>query len=260
MYQLLSIPFSHYVEKVRWGLDYFSQEFRESAYMPLLHFPALYWATRNASDAHHDSVSSRYSTPVLISQDGTRICDSARILRYLDNTHQGQRESLYLPKAEEMEDELHTSLGPHTRRLAYYFFLDNTALMSKMAKNNVGITQQWVFRASLPLGRVVMKKRFRINDTGAEKSRAKILTCFDRYNDILSDDRPYLCGDRFSIADLSFACMAAPSLLISRSDGYGAYMPESVDCPAEARTFAVQLRDSPAGQHALKMFREHRLS
>ncbi len=258
MYRLLTIPFSHYVEKARWGLDYFGQSYSESAYMPLLHFPALWWATRK-TDAKGDSVSSAYSTPVLICGSEKRICDSSKILSYLDTEHGGQERSLYSePGCREVELDVHDTLGPHTRRLGYYFILDNRRLMAKMARNNVGTAQQLVFRASLPLGRAIMKKRFGIDDAGADESRSAVRKSFGRYSETLSDGRTFLCGDKFSVADLSFSCMAAPSLLINHENGYGAYMPEMSDCPKAAISLAMELRETRAGEHALAMFKNHR--
>lgn len=53
MYKLITIAFSHYNEKARWGLERFAQPDKESEYMPLLHMPAVAWATRGAADAGH---------------------------------------------------------------------------------------------------------------------------------------------------------------------------------------------------------------
>jgi glutathione S-transferase len=259
MYKLVTIVFSHYNEKARWGLDRFNQPFEESGYMPFLHMPPVAWATRGASDAGQDNVSTRFSTPVLICEDGQRICDSSRILRYLDERHRGDAPSLYAPaEVEEVERDLHDTLGAHSRRLAYYYLLDDKALMHEVAEKNVGRLQSGIFKMVFPLGRASLKKSLRIDAKRAQRSKDKVLESFERMSQKLEDGRPYLCGDRFSAADLSFACMAVPSLLVSQEEGFGAYLPAMDRVGGEARDFAAQLRATPAGAHAMRMFADER--
>ncbi len=93
----------------------------------------------------------------------------------------------------------------------------------------------------------------------------------------------FLAGDRFTAADLAFACMAAPVLLVQRSEGYGAALPAMGEVTPEvavracaaggggvsngltgtrrfacAQALAQEMRAHAAGQFALRMFREHR--
>lgn len=259
MYKLITIAFSHYNEKARWGLERFAQPFEESGYMPFLHMPAVAWATRGAKDAAQDKVSTRFSTPVLICEDGRRICDSSRILRYLDERHRGDADSLYAPpECEEIERDLQESLGAHSRRLAYFYLLDDKPLMHDVADKNVGRLQASAFKVAFPLGRAWLKRSMRIDAKRAQRSRDKIHEAFDAASERLKDGRPYLCGEGFSAADLSFACMAAPSLIVSPQEGFGAYLPPLHEVPSEAQRFAEELRSTPAGAHAMRMFADER--
>jgi glutathione S-transferase len=259
MYKLISIAISHYNEKARWGLDRFAVPYQESGYMPLFHMLPVAWATRSGSDAGQDRVSSRFSTPVLIRPEGEPICDSSRILRYLDARYRGDRTSLYAgPKSEELEAHLHDSLGAHSRRLAYFYLLDDPKLTATLARNNVGRLQTELFRVMLPLGRRALKRSLKIDPERAARSRDKVLESFARIDEVLSDSRPYLGGDVFSALDISFACMAVPSLLVTQGEGYGAHLPSADEVGGAARDFAMDLRASPAGRHALRMFREER--
>ena len=54
-------------------------------------------------------------------------------------------------------------------------------------------------------------------DTAAQ-SEAQVRAVFDAVGKRLSDDRPYLCGDRFTAADLTFSALAA-SVLMPPSTG-----------------------------------------
>jgi len=258
VYKLVTIIFSHYNEKARWGLDYFAQAYQEDGYMPFLHAPAVALATRGSSDASGDRVSTRLSTPVMVCPDGERICDSSRILHYLDERH-GREVSLYeSPEAEALEKEWHDGLGAHSRRLAYYYMLDDTRLMRRVAHQNVGLRQALLFRAAFPLGRALLKRSLGIDERRAQRSKDMVLEAFAGASSRLADGRPYFCGDHFSAADLSFACMAVPSLLITKEEGFGAYFPPMNEAPTPAQRLAQQLRDTPAGRHALRMFAEHR--
>jgi glutathione S-transferase len=259
VYKLITIAFSHYNEKARWGLDRFAQPYEESGYMPFLHIPAVAWATRGAASAGQDKVSTRFSTPVLICEDGERICDSSRILRYLDERHRGEAPSLYAPpECEEIERELHDTLGSHSRRLAYFYMIDDNALMHEIADRNVGKLQAGVFKLVFPVGRAWMKKGLRIDAKRAQRSKDKVLESFERIGKMLEDGRPYLCGEHFSAADLSFACMAVPSLLVNENEGFGASFPALDEVAPEARQFAEELRATPAGAHAMRMFADER--
>lgn len=259
MYKLITIAISHYNEKARWGLDRFSLAHTESGYMPLLHFLPVAWATRGGSDAKQDRVSSRFSTPVLIRPEGEPICDSSRILRYLDASYRGDRPSLYSsPACEELERDLHDGLGAHSRRLAYFYLLGDSKLVAGLARKNVGRLQTGLFRALMPVGSVALKRSLKIDEERAARSRVKVLESFDRVGAMLGDSRPYLLGDTFSAVDISFACMAAPSLLVSHEEGYGAHLPGIDEVPTAAREFSLALRTSPAGMHAMRMFRDER--
>ncbi len=259
MHKLITIPFSHYNEKARWALDYFGVEFEESKYMPVLHMPAVWWATKYAEDAGADRVSSRFSTPVLVCEDGQRICDSGRILHYLEERREQSIASLYPEvQCERIEADLHDNLGPHTRRLVYYYILDNRKVMMQVAQKSVGKGQELLFAAAMPMGRALMKRKLKINEAQAMRSQKKIEEAMGAMSEILSDGRPFLVGDRFTAADMALACMAAPALLVAQEEGFGAYFPPMELCPAPLQQFAGQMRGTLAGKHALAMFAGYR--
>lgn len=259
MYKLITIPFSHYNDKARWGLERFSQPYQESGYMPVFHMAPVAWATRGVGSARQDGVSTRFSTPVLIADDGTRVCDSSAILRYLDDRHKGGAESLYAsPDCQELEASFHDVLGAHSRRLAYYYLLDDNAVMTNLALENVSRAQARAFMVAFPLVRRWMKKAMRVDQKRASRSRDKVLEAFSLVSDMLQDGRPYLMGERFSTVDLSFACMAAPSLLVQRSEGYGGFLPSLKSVHIDAACLARELRATPAGMHAMRMFAQER--
>jgi len=258
MYRLISIRFSHYNEKARWGLERHGLAYKEHGFMPVLHMPAVALATRGRSENRADKVSSPLSTPVLICPDGRRICDSSEILRYLNDRH---GDTLYdAPRTEELEQRFHDELGPHTRRVAYYYVLDDREAMTALADGNVGVAQRVLFRIVYPLGKSWMQSRMRIDEAGLLKSKERIARCLDDMDELLRDGRPYLLGDHLGAADISLACMLVPALIISPAEGFGAYLPQLEEGPKEFQDYARELRERPSGKHALRMFAEERHS
>ena len=78
---------------------------------------------------------------------------------------------------------------------------------------------------------------------------------FDFAGELLADGRPYLCGERFSAADLTFAALAAPCVVPTQ---YTVPLPQPERLPAKTVALVQRAREHPAGRHALRMFREHR--
>jgi glutathione S-transferase len=68
----------------------------------------------------------------------------------------------------------------------------------------------------------------------------------------------YICGDRFTAADLTFASMLAPLLLVQPEEGFGARMPSLNEVPFSFRRLVERVREHPAGAFALRMFAEER--
>ncbi len=258
--QLVTIAFSHYVEKARWGLDRFGAQYREIRCMPLMHFPAVMWATR-LRGGQSDRNSTRWSTPVLVTDDGQRLCDSATIARWASRTYGTPATTLYPEEhrveLEALEQHLHDRVGPHTRRFAYWHVLRTPGILAALARNNVGRVQAAVFVAALPLARAALRRALAIERERAEASFARVREQMAALDEQLGD-RPYLVGDRFTAADLTAACMLAPVLLPSRAEGYAADLGRFEDLPRELQAVVTELRQTRIGQHCLRMFARER--
>jgi glutathione S-transferase len=257
VYRLISIPFSHYNEKARWALDRFGVAYRETRWMPLLHAPAVAVATLGRV-GRPDRMSTRFSTPVLVTGDGRPICDSSEIVRFVSDRFAPPSESLY-PTEEvgELEARFGAELGPHTRRLAYSVVLGQRGMLQRIADNNVGRVQSFCFRAVGPLVGRGVAKFLRVVPDAVERSIERVRAEMAWVSERLGGRR-WLVGDRFTAADLAFACMAAPVVLPSRADGYGAWLPPAEELPPEPAALVREMRESPAGRFALRLFREER--
>ncbi|MFK7999082.1 MAG: glutathione S-transferase family protein [Polyangiales bacterium] len=256
MQRLITISFSHYCEKARWALDLAGVAYREEGHLPLFHFLPVGLATRGAKDKRGDSVSSPLSTPVLITSSGERICDSTRILRHVTNE---SSELLRVDsEALELEAKFSKELGPHTRRYGYHFLLGDTNLMRRFFWS-LGNKPEAAGAALLyPLYTRAMRKALNINAKSAERSKHKVLAIAAEVEERLSDGRAYLCGDTFSVADLSYAALFAPSLLLTKREGYGSEFPGIEQVGGEPAEFAQEMRERRAGEFALSIYEKHR--
>jgi glutathione S-transferase len=255
-FRLITIPFSHFCDKARWALDRVGVPYREEAYLPLAHtLPSLL-------------AGGRRTVPVLVSRAGV-FADSTDILRYLDAFAPAggslfPREAAALrAEVESLEDRFDRELGPATRRVAYNHLLPDEDLAFTVIAGGfralAGAPPWWlgrgVFRAYFPVARAIMRKAMRIDAARAERSRRAIRAIFDAVNERLRDGRPYLVGDRFSAADLTFAALAAPVLL---PEQYPVPLPPLDRLSEELRELVQALRAEPAGVFGLRMYREQR--
>jgi glutathione S-transferase len=242
--RLITIPFSHYCEKARWALELAGVAFNEEGHLPLFH----YTATLRAG--------AKRTVPALI--DGkTIIPDSTPIIAYADECRPG---SLYPTKADEreealaLEDAFDRHLGPATRRWLYFQVLDRRDI-DHIVLTGVPRWEALALRATRPAAIGYLKRMLKIDAAGAERSRSKIDEAFANAGALLGDGRRYFVGDRFTVADLTFAALAAPILLPSQ---YGAPMPPFDVFSSEAQKRIEVWRRSPPGQFALRMYAEHR--
>lgn len=246
-YLLITIPPSHYCEKARWALDYANIPYREERHPPLFHLRATKLAGRGRS------------TPVLVTEDEV-LSDSTDILLYLD-AHHGYGWRPY-PKDPELrietkklEDLFDIRLGPHTRRLAYYYLLQHKRLFLDSVLAGVGRTECALFRACLPVITRLMRRGMNITAESAARSLDYVRTVFASVDELLADGRTFLTGDLFSAADLTFAALAAPVVL---PKNYGSRLPTLDDVPTELLAMIDEFRASTAGAFALRIYRDHR--
>ena len=102
----------------------------------------------------------------------------------------------------------------------------------------------------------LMFKALSLGPEDAQKGLDKVKAGFDRCDQILSDGRQYLVGDRLTLADLAFATSGAPMVL---ADGYGGHLPTIDKVPPEMHSVITELRARPAGAYIQSIYDKHRL-
>ena len=110
-------------------------------------------------------------------------------------------------------------------------------------------------RAGWPLLKRFVGRALGISPGIETADEAAVFGELDHVAELLSDGRPYLCGERFGAADLTFAALCAPVIV---PPGYGVTLPQpDALAPATAR-LVQRAREHPAGRYALAQFAEQR--
>lgn len=225
--------------------------------MPALHFPAVMIATRFGRDGRADRASTRFSTPLLVTDEGERVTDSSAIVRWVDARHATAETTLYpQPEVLALELELGETLGVDARCVAYGLGVDHSRFVW-LARNNTSRVQTAITRVLGGAMLAMITRGLKIGPARAERAMARIEARFAEIGARLADRR-YLFGDRFTAADLAFASMASTVLLPTAAEGFGAELPplDALDGPGV--DLARRLRATPAGRWAMRLFAEER--
>ncbi|MGH2900049.1 MAG: glutathione S-transferase family protein [Solirubrobacteraceae bacterium] len=245
---LITIPISHFCEKARWALDRAGVDWEERAHLQVLHWAAV----RRAGSKDR-------TVPVLVC-GSTVLSQSADILAFADERAPAERRIYPRDPGEaaavrELERDFDTRLGPEGRRWLYEHMRGRRALVRKYAPTGV---PRWE-RLGLPIayGTVarIIDRHFDIDAQTAARSLDAVRATFDEVGERLRDGRPFLMGERFTAADLTFSALSAAVL---SPPGYGVPLPQLDELPPAMAAVAGDLREHPAGAHALRMFREER--
>jgi glutathione S-transferase len=258
-HELTTICFSHYNEKARWALDRFGVPYDERRYMPGFHMAGVLRLAPRHGVGKQDKVSSPLSTPVLVTDRGVCLRDSSDIVRYVSDRYakRGVDDLFPEPEVDELEGRFSFQLGPHTRRFVYFHLFSRPETIGRMAEWNVGPSQARLYKRLSPLVQRFITSRLRVTPEESARSLAKTRALVSEMSERI-EGRRYLVGDRFTAADLTFAAMLAPVLVPSSTDGYGAVLPALDETPPAFREVAEEIRATPAGAFALRMFREER--
>ena len=91
--------------------------------------------------------------------------------------------------------------------------------------------------------------------TGAVWDEPRVRAAFDAIGERLADGREFLCGERFSAADLTFAALSSP---VIAPPEYGITLPQPDQMPEPLASVVRSFREHPAGRFALEMYRTQR--
>lgn len=244
---LLTIPISHYCEKARWALERVGVPYREQPHIQAIHRVAALRAGGGLT------------VPVFVCAEGV-LADSDEILAWTDRRAQAGRE-LYpsgLEQAAEvrtLEDDFNTGLGPLGRCWMYQQLRRRRDLAISYGCAGVPAWERTTLKLAYPLMIAIVAHILDVTPATAADAEVQVRMTFDEVGKRLADGRPYLCGERFTAADLTFAALAAPMLMPAN---YGVALPSTSELPPHAAKVVRELRAHPAGVHALAMYAQER--
>ncbi len=247
MRRLITIPISHFCEKARWALDRAGLDYREERHVQGVHQVV----SRRAGG--------RGTLPVLVCEAGV-LAESEEILRWVDEQVADDRR-LFPPPGPERDDVLALSrwldagLGPDGRRWIYAQMLEDRTLMVRVNNQGVPAWENVLLRGLFPLMATFVRRELDVTANTVDADGPRVRHAFDEIAARLADGRRHLCGDRFTAADLTFACLAAPVIVPPE---YGLPLPRVDELSADVAAGVRAFRAHPAGAYAMGLFSTHR--
>ncbi|KAF9354297.1 hypothetical protein BGX34_011108 [Mortierella sp. NVP85] len=281
---LQTISFSHYNEKARWALDYYRVPYVEHKMLPALHGFTMFWY-RSKEPGFEETP---YVTPFMMAiptekvsgkvAKPIRLHDSTKIVEFASDQFASQPGSiptnLYTndPATKEkilaLEERIDIMVGTHVRRWIYYelLFKSPRSVTRGLGKHgNAAKLQSWLWPVVLPVFSLFLRNHLNINEKTAAESKDIIRREFEDLSRMLEESGrtagggpSYFFENRFTAADLTFACLGGVMVGVNHEHGYGAWLPPLTQLRPEAQAFTEELRQTTAGKHALECYRLHR--
>jgi glutathione S-transferase len=243
MLRLVTIPISHYCEKARWSLERAGIDYREERQVQGVHKLAARLAGGGAT------------VPVLVTPDGS-IGESQQILEWIDKRTPPERRLFPQDRRSRAEvDRLccrfDATLGPKARRLMYVNMLRDRPLVMRFNNDGVPAWEERTIRYGFSAMQLVIKRALQISPGVEREDELVVWSELDFAADVLADGRSYLCGERFTAADLTFASLAAAVVV---PPVYGVALPQPAEMRPDTAALVTRARAHPAGAYALSLF------
>jgi glutathione S-transferase len=147
------------------------------------------------------------------------------------------------------------TLGGATTAFAYHHLLPHREIMIRPLAEGTPWHEKMAVRAAYPLFAGLLRRLLKLSDANAQSALQEIRSVVQTVDGRLAEGRRYLVGDRFSLSDMAFANVLGPLVLPPE---YGAPMPTLAEMPPVLQSAVAEMRARPAGEFALRIYREHR--
>jgi glutathione S-transferase len=147
------------------------------------------------------------------------------------------------------------TLATDTAVFSYFHLLPHPPLMAGPLSDGAPAFERRFVAAAYPLFSGLLRLLLGITPARARAGLDATRRAMQAVAGRLSDGRPYLLGDRFSLSDMTFAVAIAPLVL---PEAYAGRLPPLSEMPIEMRTAVAEMREHPAGRFALRVYRDHR--
>ena len=199
---LYSFPVSHYVEKVRWAMDYSGIEYRVIHWVPMFHIPMA-----------HAKAGAR-TLPFIETEQGV-VHDSTNIIEWLA-AHRDP--SVLMPSdptqraAAMVIEDLVDNVGFDIIRYMYSTLLEAPDHFAQVWSWNATPRTRYWLKVMLPLFKRVMAHFIGFSAEDQAQGLERLHEVFSKLDDRLADGREFLVGNKLSIADISAASILASIL------------------------------------------------
>jgi glutathione S-transferase len=151
--------------------------------------------------------------------------------------------------------QFNATLGGATAAFAYFHLLPHRAIMLRPLSAGAPAYEVDAVRWAYPLFAGFVRMVLKLSASRAQEALGQIRQVVQSVDARLADGRRYLVGDRFSLSDMAFANALAPLVLPPR---YGGPLPTFAEMPPEVQSVVTEIQAHPAGQFALRIYRDHR--
>jgi cytochrome P450/glutathione S-transferase len=245
--RMISIPVSPYCELARWALDRLGIAYFEECHAPVFHALSLRRYTTSSD------------VPVLLTGDAILINARQVVDYYESRSAQDRRlypdDSRSRAQAQQWFDHMYDVFGIAVRAWAYAYMLPFRRSTARVWVTRVPLVERVAVPIIYPILRAALGGNLGLTPNTIPEQRAIIDATFDKVEALLADGRRYLLGDRFTAADLALAALAAPAILPLE---YGGPIQSWDEMPPAMRADVQHLRNRPAGQYILRLYREAR--
>ena len=234
----------------RWIFEFWGLELEERLHVPVFHVLALAWYRVNNDQR-----------PLIV--DGReKVCTEEEIIAYYDPLVAEDRR--LVPDDPDLRREVlalrhyfHREMrGPGVVKYSYWHLLMHMRLVWRSFTIGTPAFERVAAWMLFPLIRFALIKGLDLSEANADKGLEIVHEGFDKVDALLADGREYLVGNRFTIADLTFAVGAAPMVL---ANGYAGNLPKLGDLPRASQAIVREFRDRPAGRFCQRMYDLHRV-
>lgn len=247
MLRLITIPISHYCEKARWALDRAGMAYREDRHIQGIHRVAA----RRAGGG--DTV------PVLVTPEGT-LGESEEIIAWVDQRLEAEHrlfpvEPSQREEVRRLSRRFDADLGVHGRRLVYVHMMGARKLALPFNNQGVPRWEDLLLRSAWRFMSRFVARELGITPGIETKDERIVWREFDFVAQQLAQNGPFLTGERFTAADLTFAALSAPVIV---PPAYGVALPQPEIQPPALAALVRRAREHPAGRYALTLFDRYR--
>ena len=244
---MVSVGVSPYCELARWTMDRLGVAYTEEFHAPFLH--------RLATGRHRGGA----VVPVLDLGERS-LTDARQIVEHYETVAPPELrlfppDSAANAEARALFDDFFDVFGVAVRAWAYAYLLPQRRSTSKAWIDGAPRLERLIVPPVYPLLAAIVKRSLKLGPDAVAEQRAIMQRTLTSVGERLADGRRHLVAERLTGADLAFAVLVAPAVLPPE---YVGPLPALEELPAPMRHEVEQIRKLPAGEFALRIYREER--